>query len=204
MTKLPETLKQILAPARVAMTVTTKQKQKPTAFISGQPELGDLVRMESADGKQHLAEIVVENIERDDITRGCAVMVEHVNTVEKMGIEHEQMPQTIEDFNAEMMSGSDLMQEKIDKYSESEDIRERGYDLSGKRIDYDLRKELGTDGGEITNSYNDRTVYLQGSDWYDLCDQIDAIWKQVRWKKLGQTKAQVLVNLTLSEYFEGR
>jgi len=200
MTKLPDTLKQILAPARVAM-LTSRYSQKPTAFVSGQPELGDLVRMESADGKHHLAEVVVEDIERDDITQGANTMRQFVHEAEGVIAE---APNTIEDFNEDMMSGSDIMQEKIDEYFASEDIRERGYDLGGKRIDYDLRKELGTDGGEITNSYNDRTVYLQGSDWYDLCDQIDAVWKQVRWKKMGQAKAQMIVNDYLSEYFEGR
>jgi hypothetical protein len=78
----------------------------------------------------------------------------------------------------------------------------RGYDLAGQPIHYELKSEPGTDGGMITCSGSTRTTFLQGDDWAAINQEVDVIWKQARWKKIGTTKAQKLQDELLSNYFE--
>ena len=55
-------------------------------------------------------------------------------------------------------------------------------------------------GGYITQDGNDTGTFLQGDDYYDLESQLEALWKLVTWKKIGQRKACEMQDSILSEY----
>ena len=217
-----ETIKAIITPARAIAA-------NPVAFIAKRPKLGDMVRMHSDDGTQHLTEVVVEDIHADTVNEHATRGIEFVKAVEDSGVTIEQamtlVPDMQIDFAKDMIAqrmsreqfkreyheqpdlpdSSDIAEieheKKLKQYMQDEMLRERGYDIYGHAVQYSLRKCLGTDGGEITNSVSSRTVYLQGDSWYTLCDEVEAVWKKVAWKKMGQRRAQRIINEMLAEYF---
>ena len=211
-----ETIKAIITPARAIAA-------NPVAFIAKRPKLGDMVRMHSDDGTQHLTEVVVEDIHADTVNEHATRGIEFVKAVEDSGVTIEQamtlVPDMQIDFAKDMIAQRMSREQFKREYHEQPDLpdssdiaemqteidgeffRRRGYDIYGQAVQYDLRKELGTDGGEITNSVSSRTVYLQGDSWYTLCDEVEAVWKKVAWKKMGQRRAQRIINEMLAEYF---
>ncbi len=57
-------------------------------------------------------------------------------------------------------------------------------------------------GGYITLDGEDTGVFLQGDDYYQLEDELEALWKQVKRKKIGQRKACDIQDSILSDYCE--
>lgn len=55
-------------------------------------------------------------------------------------------------------------------------------------------------GGYITFKGEDTGAFIQGDDYYQLEDELDTLWKQVRWKKIGNRRAAEIQDSILSEY----
>ena len=67
---------------------------------------------------------------------------------------------------------------------------------------YELREHPGGISGDIVRSSCSRCGFLQGDDWEQVKSEVDDIWKQVRWKKIGKARAQQMQDDLLSQYFE--
>lgn len=84
---------------------------------------------------------------------------------------------------------------------DKEDLRKRGYDLDGTPVKYELEVLYRSFCGIITNNINNRTIFLQGDDYFSIQKKIDKLWQQVKWKKMGVKHAQEIQNDILSQYY---
>ena len=82
---------------------------------------------------------------------------------------------------------------------EGEACRKRGYDCWSQPVQYWLNN-LPT-GCMIFNTASKRTIFLQGDEALDVEKQINNIWKQVRWKKIGNHRAIIMQSSILEEYY---
>ena len=57
-------------------------------------------------------------------------------------------------------------------------------------------------GGWISCDGEDTGAFLQGDDYYQLEDELEALWKQVKWKKMGQKRACDIQDSILSQYVD--
>ena len=84
---------------------------------------------------------------------------------------------------------------------DKEDLRKRGYDLDGTPVKYELEELYEGSCGKIVNNISNIMVFLQEDDYFSIQKEIDKLWQQVKWKKMGVKHAREIQNDILSQYY---